>query len=409
MRTYGVGMVGFGFIGKVHAHAHRALPLFFDPPPAITKLVGVCTTSEETAAKAARQAEFAMHTTDYRTLLARDDIHLIHVCVPNDAHFSVVKAALESGKHVYCDKPLARTLAEARELERAAGQSNLVNQMTFNYRFVPAIMRAAQLIDDGFLGELLCFRAAYLHAGYVDPKRPFSWRTDFARSGGGAIMDLGAHVIDLVQFLLDRPCVPRGGHFAQVSADLQTVIPERMDPRSGLIRKVDVDDMALVKCRLSGGATGLIEASRMSTGVQDELRFELHGSRGSLRFNLMEADWLDAYDATAPEAPLGGDRGYRRIEAVTRYPKPYALGATKNTVGWLNFHIESVYDFVDNVVRSDEGRDRNPNSPTFRDGVAAQEFIAACQVSSRDNGAWTSVETQQSARRTGQTAENPLQ
>jgi len=391
MRTLGVGIVGFGFIGKVHSHAHKALPLFYDPCPARTRLIGVCTTSEETGAKAAEQADFAFHSTDYHALLSRSDIDLIHVCTPNDAHFSVVRDALLARKHIYCDKPLALNVSEARELTDIAADTDSVHQMTFNYRFVPAVLRAVQLVDSGFLGELLTFRAAYLHAGYVDPQRPFSWRTNMARSGGGAIMDLGAHVIDLIRFLLARPAVPRGGEFSKVSADLQTVICERPDPKSGEPRTVDVDDIALVKCRLAGGATGLLEASRLATGVQDELRFELHGSRGALRFNLMDPNWIDAYDASLPEAPLGGDRGFRRIESVTRYPKPYALGATKNTVGWLNFHIQSLFDFVENVAQQEEGRDRNPNSPTFVDGLEAQHVIAACQNSSANSGAWTPV------------------
>ena len=391
MRTYGVGMIGFGFIGKVHAHAHRALPLFYDPAPAKTRLIGVCTGSPDTAAKAADQAEMQFSTTDYHALLARDDIGMVHICTPNDAHFSAVRDAILAGKHIYCDKPLTHNVAEAEQLCELADCYGKVHQMTFNYRFVPAIQRATELIDAGFLGDLFSFRAAYLHAGYIRPDRPFTWRTDMARSGGGAIMDLGAHIIDLMRFLLDRPAVPGAGAFAQVSADLRTVIAERPDPKTGVMRRVDVDDIALAKCRLAGGATGIIEASRLSTGVQDELRFELHGSKGSLRFNLMQADWLDAYDASEPEAALGGSRGYRRIECVTRYPRPYALGATKNTIGWLNFHIQSLYDFVDNAARKDAGLEMKPGSPTFKDGLAAQHIIAACQDSSARDGAWTTV------------------
>ncbi len=394
METYGVGMIGFGFIGRVHALAHKALPLFFDPPPAKTRLVGVCTTSEASGIKAMGQADFEFHTTDYHALLSREDIRIVHICTPNDAHYAAVRDALAAGKHIYCDKPLAHNAVEATELEALARSSSLVHQMTFNYRFVPAILRAVQMIDAGFLGDLFSFRAAYLHAGYIDPKRPFSWRTDFAQSGGGAIVDLGAHIIDLMRFLLDRPAVPGAGRFAEVSADMRTVIAERMDQKSGTLRTVDVDDIALVNCRLQGGATGTIEASRLATGVQDEMRFEIHGSRGSLRFNLMEADWLDAYDASVPESPLGGDRGYRRIESVARYPKPYALGATKNTIGWPQFHIHSLHDFIDNVARLEEGRGRNPNSPSFTDGLAAQQIIAACQRSSARNGRWTLVESQ---------------
>ncbi len=392
MRTLGVGMAGFGFIGKVHAHAHLALPLFYDPAPARTRLIGVCTTSAASGSKAQEQAGFAFATTDYHELLARDDIDLIHVCAPNDAHLPIVLGALRAGKHVYCDKPLALDPAQAETICALARTTPTVQQMTFNYRFVPAILRARQLVEAGFLGDLFSFRAAYLHAGYIDPNRPFSWRLDLARSGGGAIADLGAHVIDLVRFLLGPGAnVGRAGEFAAVSADLQTVIKARPDAQTGALRTVNVDDMAFATCRLAGGAVGTLEASRLATGVQDELRLELHGSKGGLKFNLMEPNWLDAYDATKPEAALGGDRGYTRIECVTRYPKPYSLGATKNTVGWLNFHIASVFDFVANVAAQEAGKPVSPWSPAFVDGLAAQRVIAACQQSSAQAGAWTNV------------------
>jgi len=393
MQTFGVGMVGYGFIGKVHSHAHLALPLLYDPPVARTRLVGVCTATAASGAKAQEQAGFDFATTDYHALLERDDIQLIHVCTPNNAHFALVRDALAAGKHIYCDKPLALNVAEAEEIVALGQAVPTVQQMTFNYRFVPALMRARQMVEAGYLGDLFSFRVAYLHAGYIDPKRPYTWRLDMARSGGGAIADLGAHVIDLTRYLLGPGTnVARAGEFTAVSATLQTVIKERTEAATGQVRTVDVDDLALVQCRLAGGAVGTLEASRLSTGVQDELRIELHGSKGGLRFNLMDPNWLDAYDATVPEAPLGGDRGATRIESVTRYPKPYSLGATKNTVGWLNFHIQSVQDFVTNVAHSVGGQPMHPHSPTFSDGLAAQRVIAACQQSSEHDGKWISVE-----------------
>ncbi len=283
-------------------------------------------------------------------------------------------------------------LAQAKEICDIGASQNTVQQMTFNYRFVPAMMRAREMVESGCLGNLFQFRIAYLHAGYIDPARPYSWRTNFARSGGGAIADLGAHIIDITRYLLGPGTnVERGGEIVSLRADLQTVINERRDPATGQMRKVDVDDIALVQCRLSGGAIGTLEATRMATGVQDELRVELHGSRGSLRFNLMEPNWLDAYDASAPEAVLGGDRGYRRIECVCRYPKPYALGATKNTVGWPSFHIQSLFDFVNNVAEVRRGGNASPKSPSFQDGLEAQRVIEACLASSRSNGSQVQV------------------
>lgn len=373
----GVGMVGYGFIGKVHTFAHRSLQLFYDPLPARTRLVGVCTATEESGQKAREQAGYEFATTDYRNLLDRDDIHIIHCCTPNDAHHALLKDALRANKHIYCDKPLTRTLAEAEEIAALARQTRAVHRMTFNYRFVPATLRAKELVDEGFLGTVYQFRAAYLHAGYVDPNRPISWRLQNNKSGGGALMDLGVHIFDLMRHLL--------GDFASVNAQLKTFLDRRPDPRrGGSLAPVDVDDVALVQARTASGAIGSIEATRLATGTQDELRFEIHGSRGALAFNLMEPNWLTVYDNTRPEAPLGGTRGPQRIECVTRYPKPYAFGATKNAIGWPQFHIHCLYDFIASVARGELG------SPSFEDGLAAQRFVDACQRSAADN-AWMNL------------------
>ncbi|HSV74320.1 MAG TPA: Gfo/Idh/MocA family oxidoreductase [Chthonomonadales bacterium] len=372
----GIGIVGYGFIGKVHTFAHRALPLLYDPMPARTRLVGVCTASEASGRKAIEQAGFEVAVRDHRALLERDDIHAIHCCTPNDAHRDLLLDALRAGKHVYCDKPLTRTVDEAEEVAALARSTCCVHRMTFHYRFVPAILRARQLVDDDFLGQVYHFRAAYLHAGYLDPRRPATWRLRYDRSGGGAIMDLGVHAIDLMRFLL--------GDFAEVRAEMRTFIEERPDPMTRYPVCVDVDDVALIQARMACGALGSIEASRLATGAQDELRFDLHGSRGAISFNLMDPNWLTVYDNRDPEAPLGGSRGQQRLECVARYPKPYAIGATKSSVGWLQFHAHCLYDFVESVAAGELRR------PSFEDGLAAQRVVAACERSSR-TGQWEAV------------------
>ncbi len=363
----GIGIVGYGFIGKVHTFAHRSLPLFYDPLPAKTRLIGVCTATEASGLKAQEQAGFEFATRDYQDLLARDDIQVIHCCTPNDAHHTLLLDALKAGKHIYCDKPLTRTLAEAVEVAALARATSKVHRMTFNYRFVPAILRAKELVDEGFLGQVYQFRAAYLHAGYVDPNRPLSWRLQMARSGGGALMDLGAHVFDLVRFLL--------GEFSEVQARLETFIPQRPDPKTGAMSLVDVDDLAIVQARMASGAIGVIEASRLATGTQDDLRLEIHGSRGAIAFHLMDPNWLSVYDNTHPEEALGGTRGFQKIECVARYPNPYAFGATKNPIGWPQFHVHCLFDFIDSIANDCLG------GPSFEDGLAAQKLVHACQQS----------------------------
>ena len=363
----GVGISGYGFIGRVHAFAHRNLPMMYDPLPAATRLVGVCTATEASGARAIRQAGFQFATTDFNALLEHPDIDVIHICTPNAQHYPQILGALRAGKHIYCDKPLALNVPQAKEIVELAKKSHGKHGMTFNYRYVPATMKAKELIDSGFLGEVLQFRGAYLHAGYVDPSRPISWRMRKEISGGGAIMDLGVHIFDLMRHLL--------GEFTSLNAMLTTKIEERPDGKGGTA-KVDVDDLALVHARLASGAVGTLEASRLSTGKQDELRFEIHGVRGAISFNLMDPNWLEIYDANLPSGPLGGSRGPQKLECVARYPHPYSFGATGSSVGWPQFHIQCLYDFIENVA---SGR---TSSPSFEDGLAAQRFVEACQISS---------------------------
>jgi len=373
----GVGMVGYGFMGKVHTYAYRTLSVFYDPVPIETRLVGVATSSPATAARAARAGGYEIATDDYRRLLERDDIHVIHCCTPNDMHREVVTAAVEAGKHVYCDKPLARDLADAQAICAAAAHGRRTYQMAFNYRFIPALMRAKELLREGFLGEPLCFRAAYLHSGYVAPDRPMSWRLDLQRSGGGALLDLGSHIIDLVRHLL--------GEFSRVHATTRIFTPRRPVKKGAAeTALVEVDDAVWMQTEMACGAVGTIEASRVSTGAADEIRLELHGRQGALAFNLMDPNWLYVYDNRLPEEPLGGMRGFTRVESVQRYPAPASLALAKNTVGWVRFHVASIHSFLSNVGAGCAG------DPSLGDGLAVQGAMDAAYQSAASGG-WVDV------------------
>ena len=377
MQTFGVGMVGYGFMGKVHTYAYQSLPMIYDSAPAKIKLVGVATASEASGEKALDQAGYEFATRDYHDLLARDDIHLINVCAPNNLHRDVVIDALKAGKHVYCDKPLALNLAEAEEMWDVAKNASTIHQMTFNYRFIPAMLRAKQLVDDGFCGRVYQYRVCYLHSSYIDPNRPVTWRMDKAKGGGGASADLGSHVIDLVRYLL--------GDFESVFATMETFIKERPAKAGSSERTpVDVDDIFWMQSRMASGAFGTIEASRLSTGACDEIRLEIHGEHGAIRFNSMDPNWLDVYDARLPGGDYGGDRGFKRIECAQQYPKPSAIPGPKNSIGWTRYHIASMYDFVRNVAENRQ------SSPNILDGLRVQGVLDAAYRSS-DRKIWKKV------------------
>ncbi len=373
----GVGIVGFGFIGKIHAYGFRNVPLFYDPPPAIPRMVGVCTSRSETAERAKTIGGFEFGTTRYDDLLERDDIDVIVIATPNDLHRDQVIAALEAGKHVYCDKPLTVSLDDARAMiEAARARPHLVHGMPFQCRFAPATMRARQLIAEGFLGQVYHFRAAYLHAGYADPRRPMSWRLG---PSGGCLADLGSHIIDLMRYLL--------GDYDRVRATLERWIHERPladDPST--MAPVTVDDYACLQARMKSGALGFIESSRFATGTQDGVSFEIYGEKGALRWSMMDPNYLDAYDARAPGGEFGGMQGFTRIATVQRYPQPSALPSPKLPVGWTRFHMHSVYDFLCGVG------DGAPRTATLEDGAIAQAVDAAARRSD-ETGAWEAVPT----------------
>jgi predicted dehydrogenase len=369
-QTIRVGMVGHGFMGKMHAHAYRSLNFYYDPAPADIVLAGVATSSENSKQKAMRDWGYAFGTTDYRELCRQNDIDVINCCVPNYLHKDVLLCALEHGKHVYMDKPLCCTMQEAAAMKAAAkAHPDQIVQMTFQYRFVPALLRAKELIQAGALGEIYSARIAYLHAGYIDPKRPFTWRLDVQKSGrGGALFDLGVHVIDLTRYLL--------GEVDEVFHLGETMIEERpMADDASTMVPIEVDDISILLVRLNNGAVGSIESSRLATGTQDEIRVEAHGSKGAIRFNLMQPNYLEFYDATAAGGNYGGDRGFKQIECVARYPKPAALPGPKNTIGWERFHVHSMYTFVTNVLNGLHA------PPTISDGVKAQCILEAALVS----------------------------
>ncbi len=369
-KELGIGIVGFGFMGKVHTYGYINMPLFYQPCPARINLVGVCSAHKETAEAAKKMAGFGFATTSYEDLLEREDIDIIDCCIPNYLHKGLLISALKAGKHIYCDKPLAMNLKEAKEILKATEKSDSVHQMTFEYRFIPAVMRARKLVEEGFLGDVFSFRGLCLHSGYISPSRPLSWRLDKEKAGAGALFDLGSHVLDLLYYLL--------GEYKAVFATTPTFIKERPLPDDPTRKvPVEVDDIAFLQIEMKNGAFGTVEASRLATGTNDELRIEIHGNKGAMRFNLMDPNWLEIYDTRDPKEPMGGLRGFKKIETVQHYPTPAILPDPKLPIGWMRYHIASQFDFIKRVAEKKEG------NPGFFDGYKVQEIMEAAQISEK--------------------------
>ncbi|MDH7482427.1 MAG: Gfo/Idh/MocA family oxidoreductase [Armatimonadota bacterium] len=365
MDTLGVGIIGFGFIGKAHAYGYLNMPLFYDPVPVRTKLVGVATSRPETAQKAKEIGGFEFGTSDWRELIKREDIHIINICTPNSQHTEQLLEAMAAGKHIYCDKPLVVGKDAIEKIEKALCEYKGIGQMTFNYRFLPATIRAKRLIEEGFLGNVIGFRAAYLHSGQVDPNIPMRWK-QLKSEGAGVLQDLGSHVVDLMDWYI--------GPFEKVLAELRILYPTRPN-QNGQIVQVEADDQVVMLVRLPNGTIGTLEASKIATGTEDEFRFEIHGDKGAIRFNLMDLNWLEAYDLRDVDAPLGGSRGWKKISCVQKYDKPAVFPSGKASIGWLRGHMHCLYNFLLAVA---EGK---PAEPSLKRGLYVQKLLAAVEES----------------------------
>jgi predicted dehydrogenase len=382
-----VGMVGYAFMGAAHSQAWRTVNRVYDLPVR-ARMVAVCGRDESKVAAAAVRLGWEGHTTDWRELVARDDIDVIDVCTPGDSHAEIAIAALAAGKHVLCEKPLANSVDEARamvaaaERARAAGVRSMCG---FNYRRVPAVAVMRQLVESGRLGVIRHVRAVYLQDWIVDPQFPLVWRLQKEKAGSGALGDIGAHIVDLTQFVT-------GQRIAGVSALTETFVKERPLPAaaSGLAASADgtgtgpvtVDDAALFLARLDGGAIATYEATRFATGRKNGLRVELNGSLGSVAFDFERMNELEFYDATQP----GEEQGFRRI-LVTEPEHPYmeAWWPPGHAIGYEHTFTHEMRDFLEAL-----GTGVDP-TPSFVDALQVQLVLDAVTRSAERGSAWTSV------------------
>lgn len=376
MQDYRVGIVGFGMIGKVHAYGYAALPFVSDPVPLRARVVRVATSRPETARQAGELLG-CEGVDDFRRITESPEIDIVHICTPNHLHRDALLSAMAHQKHIYCDKPLVAHWAEAEQLLALLPRYTGIGQMTFHNRFFPATMRAKQLVQQGRLGRILQFRASYLHSGSAWPDAPLRWKLS-AKAGGGVIADLASHLFDLVWHLV--------GDFEAVWASTQIAFPERPAPESPEHRvPVDAEEAVWILARMCNGATGLIEATKLATGAEDELRLEIHGTDGALRFSLIDPHHLGFYDATQPDQPCGGQRGWLVIDAGHRYPAPgTSFPTAKASVGWVRAHAECLAHFLRGVARGE------PVQPDLVQGVYVQHLMEQVRESA-GGGGWTKV------------------
>jgi predicted dehydrogenase len=381
--TLRVAMIGYGFMGAAHSVGWRQAPAVFELPDDVEMAVLVGRNAGAVADAAAKWG-WAESATDWREVIARDDIDIVDIVTPGDSHAEIAVAALAAGKHVLCEKPLSNTVDEAVQMTEAAAEAatrGVRATVGFTYRRVPAVTVLRDLIAEGRIGTVHQVRAAYRQDWLVDPQTPLAWRLQKEHAGSGALGDIGAHIIDMTQFVT-------GDRIESVSGVIDTIVKQRPLQQSGSglsgtaaegFGEVTVDDVAIFTARLAGGALASFEATRFATGRKNALTIEVSGDKGALAFDLENLNSLRFYDRTVDEAL----QGFTDI-LVTEPVHPYvsAWWPAGHMLGYEHGFVHQAKDFVEGIVGATDVR------PTFAEGLAVQQVLAAVEESSLDDSRW---------------------
>ena len=431
-KTLRVGLIGFGMIGKVHAYCYAALPYYAPDLGVSGKIVAVATNGSETAKRAKETIGCECATTNYRDIVDDPDIDVVHVCSPNAEHLPHLLGAIAANKHVYCEKPIVANAKDAAALREALGRRDErgepayrgVSQVAFHLRGFTAIKRAKELIDEGRLGQIVQYRVGYYHSSSTSPLAPFRWKHD---SDGGTILDLGSHLFDLIDYLVGLPeeliasattlvarrptralqpsdALDAAETRAVLSEDSVSILTRGLDaasrakrvparatsaiyeyPPNARCEERDVMPLAVADSRDRGALSGVIEATKTTTGAEDELRLEINGTRGSLRFNLMNPHYLEYYDAESAPGVYGGEAGWRLIPSGGRYSSPESeFPSPKSTQGWARAHVSSLATFYRSI---ELGRALGPD---FSQALRVQDALESVKRSVKTR-AWERV------------------
>jgi predicted dehydrogenase len=352
----GVGMLGYDFMGKAHTNAYKKIPYMMYPPPAVPKLVGICGRTEEAVAEAKRRYGYDVYYTDWRKMLEDDRIQLFDNGGPNNVHADPCITAAEAGKHVFCEKPLARTAQEAKTMLDAVEKAGVKHMVAHNYRFVPAIRLAKELIDSGKLGQIYHFRALYLQE-WIMPhyNEKLIWRLRKDIAGSGAIGDLGSHIVDLGHFLI--------GDYKSLSAMTRTFIDERPLPDGSGTGKVDVDDAFVASIEFENGAIGTLECTRFGGGRKNYQVLEINAEKGSIHFELEKLNELQVF--WVGEEPKETQGWHDVLVSESYHPWWEHWWPQGHIIGWEHTFVHEITHLLDCIVND---KDVAPYGATFEDG-----------------------------------------
>jgi predicted dehydrogenase len=357
--TIGVGMLGYAFMGKAHTNAYKTIPYMMYPPVAIPRLVAIAGRNQDAVTEAMKRYGYEKAYMDWRALVDDPQVQLFDNGGPNDAHAAPSIAAARAGKHILCEKPLARTAEEAKGMLDAVESAGVKNMVAFNYRFVPAVRLIRNLIDSGALGKIYHFRAVYLQE-WIMPHydAPKWWRMDKNVAGSGALGDLGAHIIDLAHYLV--------GGMKSISAFTKTFIEERPMPDGKGTGKVDVDDAFVAAVEFENGAIGTLESTRFAGGRKNFNNFEINGEKGSIHFNLERMNELEVF--WVGEEPKE-TQGFHDVLVTEGYhPWWENWWPHGHIIGWEHTFVHEINHLLDCIVND---KPVGPHGATFEDGYRA--------------------------------------
>jgi len=376
-KNINVGLIGYKFMGKAHSSGLTKIGMFFDNSANINKKV-ICGRDEEWVKQSAEKFGWSEYETSWEKLIKRPDIDMIDITAPSNAHKEIALAAAKEGKHIFCEKPLALTLADAREMLESAQKNKIKHQIGFNYRFAPAVLLAKKIIDDGKIGKIFHVRANFLQDWIIDPEFPLVWRLDKKVCGSGSLGDLGAHFIDMARFLV--------GEFDTVMGMSKTFvksrpISERMIGLSGKAAadapraNVEIDDGTVFTAEFKNGALGVFEATRFAQGHKNDMSIEINGELGSVKFIFERMNELQYF--SAQDEP--GLQGFRLIQASESiHPYMYAWWPVGHVIGYEHTFVHELYEFTEAIAND---RPLNPICPDFSDGVKCSQIIEAVELS----------------------------